>query len=688
MKSILILFTICLTSITLWGQIDRSHQPQPGPAPFIQLGNPVEFHLDNGLTVLMVENHKLPRVSVSLRIDYPLIKEGENTGALDLLTQMMEKGTQTVSKNDFEEEIDFMGAHFHFNTDGAHASSLTRYFPRLLEMLADAALHPRFTEAEFQKEKNKLITALETGEKDVKSTARRVENLLAYGPSHPFGEYLRKEKISKLTLHAVQNAYDYVFNSDRAYLIVVGDFDPKSTKKQIKKLFEDWEGSERTAPAFPEPNNPTQTEIAFISMPNAVQSEIAVFNTVTLTKNSPDYYAALLANQILGGGGEARLFLNLREDKGFTYGAYSRLSDSNKTKGLFKATTSVRNAVTDSAVVELLSEIEKIRINPVSNQELDLVKAKYSGNFILTLEDPETVANFAYNIKTQNLPPDYYKTLLKQINRVTKEEIMAATQKYFLSDHAQIVVTGNGEVLENLEQLEFKGKPLPLRYFDQWGAEIQRPDYSNSIPEGMTAARVVNNYLETLGEMSKLRELRTYKEIAKAEMQGMALEVVSHKTNQKQSLTELKVRGSVMQKQVVNKDYAYLEMQGQKIDLEGAVFNQMTTGAAIIPELNFDFETIELKGIREIDGKKAYEIKVAEGLSYFYDTERFLKIQISQTMELMGSSQTTITKLGAYKEVEGILFPHQTTLSMGPQEINFELELIELNKAIDPQIFK
>ena len=257
-----------------------------------------------------------------------------------------------------------------------------------------------------------------------------------------------------------------------------------------------------------------------------------------------------------------------------------------------------------------------------------------------------------------------------------------------MSDHAQIVVTGNGEVLENLEQLEFKGKPLPLRYFDQWGAEIQRPDYSNSIPEGMTAARVVNNYLEALGGMSKLRELRTYKEIAKAEMQGMALEVVSHKTNQKQSLTELKVRGSVMQKQVVNKDYAYLEMQGQKIDLEGAVFNQMTTGAAIIPELNFDFETIELKGIREIDGKKAYEIKVAEGLSYFYDTERFLKIQISQTMELMGSSQTTITKLGAYKEVEGILLPHQTTLSMGPQEINFELELIELNTAIDPQIFK
>lgn len=688
MKSILTLFIICLASIVVHGQVDRSYQPQPGPAPLIQLDDPVEFHLDNGLTVLMVENHKLPRVSVSLRIDYPLVAEGDYTGALDLLTQMMGKGSQTLSKNDFEEEIDFMGAHFHFNTDGAHASSLSRYFPRVLEMLADATLHPLFTESEFQKEKDKLITALETGEKDVKTAARRVENLLAYGPTHPYGEYLTKEKVSQLSFDVLQARYDYVFNANGAYLIVVGDFDPKATKKLIKKHFDKWEATERTPPAFPEPDNPAQTEIAFISMPNAVQSEIAVFNSVSLTKNSPDYYAALLANQILGGGAEARLFLNLREDKGFTYGAYSRLSDSYKTKGLFKASTSVRNAVTDSAVVELLSEIDKIRMEIVTDQELDLVKAKYAGNFVLTLEDPETIANFAYNIKTQNLPSDYYQTLLKQVNRVTKEEVLAATQKYFLSDRAQVVVTGSGEVLENLEQLQFKGNPLQLHYFDQWGSEIQRPDFSNSIPEGITAATVINNYLEALGGKSKLTEIKTFKEIAKAEMQGMALEVATHKTNQKQALTELKMMGNVMQKQVVNKEYAYMEMQGQKIDLEGVVLDQMIAGAAIIPELNLDLASIELKGLTEIDGRKAYEIKVAEGLVYYYDATDFLKIQISQTMELMGNSQTTTTKLGEYKEVEGLLFPHRTVLLMGPQEVEFITAVVELNPAINPQIFE
>ena len=688
MKALFIFFLVCLTSIAVHSQLDRSRQPQPGPAPFLQLDNPVEYQLDNGLTVLLVENHKLPRVSVSLRIDYPLFAEGDYSGALDLLTQMMGKGSQTLSKNDFEEEIDFMGAHFHFNTDGAHASSLSRYFPRVLEMLADATLHPLFSESEFQKEKEKLIAALETGEKDVKTAARRVENLLAYGPTHPYGEYLTKEKVSQLGFDMLQARYDYVFNANGAYLIVVGDFDPKATKKLIKKYFDKWEATERNPKAFPEPVNPAITEIAFVPMPNAVQSEIAVFNLVSLTKNSPDYYAALLANQILGGGAEARLFLNLREDKGFTYGAYSRLSDSYKTKGLFKASTSVRNAVTDSAVVELLSEIDKIRMKVVSDQELDLVKAKYAGNFVLTLEDPETLANFAYNIKTQNLPSDYYRTLLKQINRVTKEEVMAATQKYFLSDQSQIVVTGNNEVMESLEQLQFKGKSLKIKYFDKWGTEILRPDNSNLIPEGITAATVIENYLEALGGKSKLTEIKTLKEIAKAEMQGMALEVATHKTNQKQALTELKMMGNMMQKQVINKEYAYMEMQGQKIDLEGVVLDQMIAGAAIIPELNLDLTSIELKGLTEIDGRKAYEIKVAEGLVYYYDATDFLKIQISQTMELMGNSQTTTTKLGEYKEVEGLLFPHRTVLLMGPQEVAFDTTLIELNPAIDPQIFK
>ena len=160
MKRILILCHLLLSTFAIQAQLDRSKQPQPGPSPLIQLDDPQEFQLPNGITVLLVENHKLPRVSISLSIDNPLIVEGSKAGTNALLTSMMGKGSNSISKNDFEEEIDFMGTHFHFNSDGAHASSLSRYYTRVLELLADATLHPNFIEEEFEKEKEKTLTGI------------------------------------------------------------------------------------------------------------------------------------------------------------------------------------------------------------------------------------------------------------------------------------------------------------------------------------------------------------------------------------------------------------------------------------------------------------------------------------------------------------------------------------------------
>jgi hypothetical protein len=198
---------------------------------------------------------------------------------------------------------------------------------------------------------------------------------------------------------------------------------------------------------------------------------------------------------------------------------------------------------------------------------------------------------------------------------------------------------------------------------------------------------VIDQYLEAIGGRSTLEGIQTIKENSKAEVQGMVLEVFAQKTNQKQALTEMKMMGNVMQKQVVNKDYAYMEMQGQKIDMEGAVLAQMLDGAAIFPELNLDINSVELLGIVDLDGNKAYEIKVSEGLINYYDVESHLKVQVSQTMELMGNSQTTIIKMGDYKAVDGILFPHKSSMSLGPQELDLITQSIELNSTLDPSIF-
>jgi len=307
---------------------------------------------------------------------------------------------------------------------------------------------------------------------------------------------------------------------------------------------------------------------------------------------------------------------------------------------------------------------------------------------VISLEDPETVANFALDIKTQNLPADFYKNYLKNINAVSKEEVMAAAKKYFLNDRARIVVTGKGSaILEGLEQLSFNNQPIKLNYYNKWGEEIDRPDYSKSMPEGTTAAFVIDNYLKAIGGSEKLKEIETLKESSQAAMSGMTIEIVNYKTTEKQSLTEMKMMGNIVQKQVANKTYAYMEMQGQKIDLEGKELEQFINETVIFPELDLNFEKVQLIGISEVDGQKAYEIKISENQTNFYDTETFLKVQIIQTIEIMGNAQTSTTKFGDYKDVSGILFPYKKSITSGPQELDFTTSEIDLNSELDPKIF-
>ena len=296
-----------LSSVFTFAQVNRSVQPKPAPAPEINFGEPQEYKLDNGLTLLVVENDKLPRVSVSLRIDNPLYLAKDKTGLQSLLGVMLGKGSKNILKDDFEEEIDFMGARLSFSSSSANAGALRRYFPRVFEMMADATLNPNFLLEEFEKEKDKLLEGIKANEKDVKTAARRVENLLSYGKNHPYGEYASETSVKNVEISDVKQLYRQRFNPQNAYVIIVGDIDFITAKKLTQKYFGNWEKGEITKPIFETPKNLEQTAIAFVEMPNAVQSEVSVLSTASIDKNNPDYYPLLIANQILGGGAEARL---------------------------------------------------------------------------------------------------------------------------------------------------------------------------------------------------------------------------------------------------------------------------------------------------------------------------------------------------------------------------------------------
>ncbi|MCH1471483.1 MAG: insulinase family protein, partial [Flavobacteriaceae bacterium] len=634
---------LLLLTFTAFAQLDRSQQPQPGPAPVIQLGEPERFTLKNGLTVLIVENNKLPRAAVSLSLDNAPIAEGELAGVSSMTAALLGKGSTTIDKDSFNEEVDFMGATINFGSQSASASSLSRYFGRVLELMADAALHPNFIQDEFDKERDIVLDGIKSSEKSVTTAARRVENLLAYGKDHPYGEFVSKESVERVSLADVDAFYKRYFLPNNAYLVIVGDVDAGDLKKQVKKLFGKWKKGDLSTDAVPEVSNVSSTQIDFVNMPNAVQTEVSVQNTVSLRKKDADYFPLLIANGILGGGGEARLFLNLREDKGYTYGSYSRMGNNKYTASRFRASASVRNAVVDSAVVELLYEIDRMKKEVVSDEELNRAKAKYVGSFVRAVEQPSTVAAYALEIETENLTDDFYTTYLESINNVTKEDIQRVAQKYFLVDQARVVVTGKAsEVLDNLEKVQFNGSAIPVSYYDKYGNVIDRPA-SFELPDGVSAQSILANYIDAIGGQDAINAIRTLEVSYNANFMGNELEAISINTAEEQKQI-VKMGGNVLAIVIVNASGAKVEQMGNSMDLPPEMAADMQAVIGVIPELKMmENESITVSSIEEIDGQNAYALEMkgqSTTTTTYYAVESGLKLKQTTVTEMMGQTQT------------------------------------------------
>ena len=679
---ITIIIALFLISIGVNAQIDRSKQPKPGPAPIISLENPKEFVLKNGLKVLVVENHKLPRVAFSLSIDRPPVVEGEKAGMSSLLGSMLGNGTMHIAKDDFNEEVDFLGARISFSASGASGRTLSKYSERILELMADAAIHPLLTEVEFQKEKDKQIDGLKAMDKNVAAIAGRLGPALSYGVHHPYGEFITKETLDNISLADVKKFYKNHFNPNNAYLVIVGDVDYKKIKKQVHKYFGKWEKSNYKYPVLPdEESNVNKTEIDFIDMPHAVQSNISLTNNVARKVSDSDYFAVLIANKILGGGFNSYLNMNLREEHGYTYGARSSIGVDKYTSSRFTAGASVRNAVTDSAVVQTLKEINRIKKEPVDNDALKNAKAKYVGDFVLSLERPSTIAYNALTIKINNLPDDFYSTYLEKINAVTAADVQRVANKYFKADNARFVVVGKGsDVIENLEKTG-----IPIKYYDTYAKSIDKPIYTIEIPSDVNVEVVLNNYIKAIGGREKLDKVNSVLIKAEAELQpGMMLNMEMKKTVKNQFMQDLSTMGNSMSKQVLDGNSGYVVAQGQKKDMTSEEVKKVQAESSPFPEVNYLNQDVKLEKIEKVEGENAYKIKVSDELSVFYSVATGLKLKETRSMGV-ASSSIFYTE---YKEVAGIKFPFKMAQTMGPRKFDFIIKEIKVNEGVSDADFK
>ena len=681
-----ILLIALVASNFIFSQVDRSQIPPSGPDPEIKLGQPYEYELSNGLKLIIVENNKLPRASVNLFIDSQSYSSNGKTGIGSITSSLLGKGTKNISKDDFIEEIDFMGSTLALYTTGAYGSSLSKYFPRLLELLADGLLNPVFDLEEFTKEKERLLESIKENEKNVRTIASRVGDIIIYGKNHPNAEYTSESSINNISFDDLEVYFKKRFIPNNAYMVIIGDVNAEETKDRIVGLFSKWEKGKVITEDITVNSSFEQTEIHFIDMPNAIQSEIRFQNLIDMRKSNPDYISLLVANRILGGEPESRLESKIREDKGYAYYARSNFGSNKYASTTFNAFTSSRAEVTDSSVVELLSEIDKIKKIKVGDQELSDIKAAYFGDFVRESESPSTIAQYSVDIKIEELDNDYYKNFIRNVNQVSADDIIKVSNKYFNTNQGAIIIAGKGsELIDKLENLSYDGKKININYYDKSGNIIDKPDYS--VDSNITAEGIINRYINLIGGKENLEEVQSIelKGSADLNMQGQSfkLEFYSLKNNQNQSLSTVSAGGMQVQKSVFNKDQGYNVVNGQKIILSEDELEQALTDSKLFSELSYDYEIVRLVGSSTIDNQKVYEIKISDNNTEYYSIETGLKVKEVENQLIDGNQITIETTIKEYQEVNGILIPseiNQVTPAVPiPGGITIKFNTIELN---------
>ncbi|MFZ5431419.1 MAG: M16 family metallopeptidase [Bacteroidota bacterium] len=690
MKKYLFLFIAGLfLAVSLSAQLDRTRPPKPGPAPVINIGNYDMFTLSNGLKVIVVENHKTPVISWQLTLDVDPVMEGEAKGYVDLAGQLMRAGTRNRTKQAIDEEIDFIGASLSTFSTGLFGQSLTRHRDKLLSLMSDVLLNPVFPQEELDKVLTQSISALTASENDGNYIANNVISSVVYGKDHPYGEVVTKESLNNIKRDQLVGYYNTYFRPNAAYLVIVGDITTKEAKKLSKKYFSSWKKGDVPKHIYPTPQAPDANKVAFGSREGAVQSVLAVTYPINLKPGDPDAIKAGVMNSILGGGAfSGRLMQNLREDKAYTYGARSSLS-SDRLVGSFSARTEVGNNVTDSALVEVLNEMTRMVKEKVDQPSLDLVKNFMNGSFARSLESPRTIANFALNIERYKLPKDYYATYLEKLAAVTVEDVYAMAGKYIRPENAWIVIAGNKD--EVAPKLAGFSKNNEVLFFDSYGRKVEQS--ATDIPAGMTAERVIENYLKALGGSEKLKSVTEQVIKMSTEMQGMTLEMVSYHKMPGKILVTTSVGGNVMQKQVLNGDRGQVSAMGQKMELSGTQLEEMKTQARIFPELDYKSMGYEvsLTEIEAVEGKPAYKVKVTapggNSKTDFFDVASGLKVRTVASQQTQMGPMTVTASYSDYRETNGIKIPYAIKQSVGPQNIDLKVTAVEINGGISDDLF-
>jgi zinc protease len=487
-------------------------QPAPLPARPIKLPTAFETILPNGLAVIVVEDSRLPLISYRLAFrtgdahDPPQLP-----GLMDMLTGLLTEGTESRTSREIADEVARLGATLQAGANSDYttvaASSLTTFGEQVLELLADVALRPVFPPGEVELTKQNTKESLKQQRAQPSFLAGETVARVMFG-DHPYHVTApTPESVDATTRERLVEFHRSMFVPNNAVLFVAGDVQQNSVLQQVENLFGGWQPGNVVGDDFPAPPARTSRVAYIVDRPGSAQANIVISNA-GITRTNDDYFPLLLMHTVLGANASSRLFMNLREEKGYTYGAYSSL-DARRTAGTFRATAEVRTPVTGDSLREFFYELNRIRNEPVSDKEIADAKSYLTGVFPLRLETQEGLVDQLLQIKMFGLPQDYLETYRGQIQEVTTEQVQEVARKYVRPDEAAIIIVGDGaQLLEQVrpyaQEIEFyntagkrKDPPKPASYSSEaaaalagsWSLLIETP-LGQSIPATLILSNI------------------------------------------------------------------------------------------------------------------------------------------------------------------------------------------------------
>ena len=684
------LFALALAVSTLsWGQVDRSKAPEAGPAPELKIGTPTKLKLDNGLQVIVVENHRMPAVSWNMTLDYPPFLETEKAGLTSIASDMMSAGTETRTKAQIAEDVEFLGASFRANAKGFFASSLSKHTGDLLRIVSDAILNPTFPEEELEKVKKQVSSGLANTPTSPGEIAGNLVSATNFGSLHPYGEVMTEETLENISRQDLVEYHKTYFRPNAAYLIVVGDITPDEAYAKANAHFGKWYRGDIPYTRIMPAKFPTGNQVRFAAVDGAVQSTINITQPVPFPPGHPDAAAIQLMNSILGGGAfSGRLMQNLREDKAFTYGARCSLS-ADPVTAQFIAYADVRSEVTDSALVEFMAEINRIRDEQVDSTELATAKAFLSGSFARSLENEGTVARFALNIERYDLPEDYYQTYLQRLDAVTVEDIQRVAKNMLKPNNLNICVVGSPDILDKLRPFDAGNG---IDQYDAFGrVRIPRTD----APAGTTVEGVVSRHFDAIGgakAWSKLSGMTTEGSVEFGA--GMSLQHREDKRFSKKAQamrTELAMAGQPVMIRAIQPEGGQELQMGNVSDMDAEAVAMMMDYLSPIRLTKMDKHGYEgtVLGQEEVAGEPSTILEFVKGdvkETYWFRNSDGLLIQ-QQRPSLDGS--LVLEKLEMYISFGdlGLKLPASRSSAVAGQTMTIRVAKASFNPEFDENAF-